>query len=432
MLPALRAVRGRMRHRAWQRAFTRMGEAAEPNLHAVPRRVVHVCGSLQPGGAERQLVYVLQAQVKRELESVSLLCHHLTAGSRQRYDFFLPELAKIGVNAREIRRHPLAEGPAVLPAAMCDAMRALPPLLASDICNLYCEFIELKPAAVHTWLDWDNVRAGFAAVLAGVPKVIISGHNLNPSNFAFHEHPMRPAYRALVQLPQVTMICTSRTSADDYADWIGVPRSRIGAVHNGVDFGDRTRSPLPAVRALRASLGIPVDAFVVGGMFRLEAEKRPLLWVETAARVASALPEAMFVVFGQGSLRETMQQSIGRAGLTDRILLPGVTTDALAALSMFDVFLLTSFAESTPNVALEAQWVGTPVVSTNVAGLKEGMEPGITGWVVNEDRPQDLAELILWLHAQPQVRSAVQERAPEFVRENFGVERMVDQLMRSY
>ena len=45
--------------------------------------------------------------------------------------------------------------------------------------------MELKPAVVHAWLDWSNVRAGIAAVLAGVPRIILSGRNLNPSNFFF-------------------------------------------------------------------------------------------------------------------------------------------------------------------------------------------------------------------------------------------------------
>ena len=70
---------------------------------------------------------------------------------------------------------------------------------------------------------------------------MISGRNINPSHFALYQPYMDPAYRVLAQLSNVTIINNSRAGADDYADWIGIPRDRIRVVHNGVDFGSRGR-----------------------------------------------------------------------------------------------------------------------------------------------------------------------------------------------
>ncbi len=413
-------------------AFAHIIQGAAPRTDAVLRRIVHVCGNLQPGGAERQVAYTLQGLSRQDIESVQLLCHHLTRDGERRYDFYLPAVEECGIRAREIRRRATATNPSSMPAQLTGIARILPTGLVTDIANLYWEFSELRPQIVHTWLDWDNVRAGLAAVLAGVPRVIVSGRNVNPSHFGLYQPYMDPAYRALARVPTVTLINNSRAGADDYADWIGIPRNKIGVVHNAVDFRGRTRLDEDTVKARRAAIGLPPGSFVVGGVFRLEEEKRPLLWVDTAACVAKQVPDAWFVVFGQGNLLEQMQRRAKNVGLGERLIMAGVTSDIVSAMSIMDVLLLTSFGEGLPNVLLEAQWVGTPVVTTDVGGAKEAICTGITGWAVGSDQPDDLAQPIMWLHGHPLARTNALDHGPLFVRGAFGMERMVSDLMRVY
>jgi glycosyltransferase involved in cell wall biosynthesis len=414
-----------------QRVFEQMLRAPPARLDAIARRIVHVCGSLQPGGAERQLVYVLQGLSRSNCESVQLLCHHLSHGENQ-YDFYAPAIAAAGVPAREIRRSTARIDLAGLPAGLRETARLLPAGLVADIADLYREFTDLRPEVVHAWLDWDNVRSGLAAVLAGVPKVILSGRNINPSHFELYQPYMDPAYKALAQIPRVSFVNNSRAGADNYADWIGIPRDRIRVVHNGVDFGNRRRLSALQAGGLRASLGIAADAFVVGGVFRLEAEKRPLLWVDTAARVAEKLPDARFLIYGQGRMHQRLVRAANRAGLGKRLILPGLTSDVVSAMSIMDVLLLTSSGEGLPNVLLEAQWSGTPVVTTDVGGAKEAIYPDVTGWAIKTDAPHELADRITWLHGNPQVRAAALDRCPAFVRTNFSVERMVSEITKLY
>ena len=397
----------------------------------VSGRIVLVCGNLAPGGAERQVAYTLAGLAARGLD-VSLLCHHLAGGGGHRYDFYLPQVEAAGVSAREISRRIASGDTAEMPSGLREVARLLPPGLAADMANLCHEFLELRPEIVHTWLDWDNVRGGLAAALAGVPRVVVSGRNINPSHFALYQPYMDPAYRVLAGLPNVTLINNSRAGADDYADWIGIPRDRIGVVHNAVDFAGRTRLPPEERASLRASLGVPEGAFVVGGVFRLESEKRPLLWVETAALLARQVPDMHFVIFGQGSMREEVLRAAERQGITARLTLAGVTSDVLSAMSIMDVFLLASFGEGLPNVLLEAQWVGTPVVVTDVGGAKEAVEPGITGWPIATSSADELAIKIKWLHDNPAILESARRRGPEWVREQFGVERMVTDTLKAY
>jgi glycosyltransferase involved in cell wall biosynthesis len=243
---------------------------------------------------------------------------------------------------------------------------------------------------------------------------------------------MDAAYRVLAQLPNVTIINNSRAGADDYADWIGIPRDRIKVIHNGVDFGERGRLSARECSDLKASLRIPEGSFVVGGVFRLEEEKRPILWVQTAALLAPQVPNMHFVIFGQGRMQDAILEAAERAGISHRLTLAGVTNDVLSAMSIIDVFLLASFGEGLPNVLLEAQWVGTPVVVTDVGGAKESLDPGVTGWAIETDVPQHLAARIKWLHDNPTVLQAARIKGPQWVRQHFGTHRMVEETIRLY
>jgi len=405
--------------------------AAPVTPGATPGRVVLVSGNLAPGGAERQVANTLIGLKRRGTVDPMLLAHYLDDGPT-RHAFHLPRVQAAGVPAREIRR--VISGPRDrrLPPALASVANSLPGGLVVDIGNLVLEFEALRPQVVHAWLDWDNIRAGLAAVIAGVPRVIVSGRNLNPSHYTLYQPYMDAAYRALAKSPRVVFLNNSRAGADSYADWIGMPREAIGVVHNGLDFEGRQRLAAAPIAERRAALGLPEGAFVVGGVFRLDEEKRPLLWLEAAAQVARAAPEARFVIFGQGSLRAAMEARLRQPDLAGRVVLAGVTDDPLGAMSLFDLMLLTSHGEGLPNVLLEAQWVGTPVVTTRVGGAPEAVSPGLTGWVVEEATPEAIAAQVLALRDAPEVLARAAAAAPGFVRDGFGVERMVTETLAAY
>ncbi len=243
---------------------------------------------------------------------------------------------------------------------------------------------------------------------------------------------MDPAYRALASLPNVTFLNNSRAGADDYADWIGISRDRIKVIHNGIAFGDRRRPTFDAIGVARRELGIAEGRFVVGGVFRFEEEKQPLLWLDVAAQVRRAIPEAHFLVYGQGSLRTTMEAKIRDLDLGDSVTLAGVTDDPLESMSLMDVFLLTSYGEGLPNVLLEAQWVGTPVVCTKAGGAPEAIDPGVSGWVVDVNSPEALAEAIIKIHRNPSLAASAALRGPLFVRRHFGMSRMIAETLDAY
>jgi glycosyltransferase involved in cell wall biosynthesis len=416
-------------------AYQKLLAHAEPMDNRTSGRIVMVCGSLAPGGAERQLVNTLRGlAAKGYRERLLLLSHRLTPDQTEQHDFYLPTLKQMGVEAREIARKErdwfsFTFG---LPKRMNAVLRHLPPHLMADVADLYREFLALKPSVVHAWLDWSNVRAGLAAALTGVPRIILSGRNVNPTHFFFNAPYFHPVYLALIDRPNVIFVNNSEAGAADYADWLRVPRKRISVIRNGIDFPDSARPSLQLINEFRHRIGIPPTAPLVGGIFRFSPEKRPNLWIETAAVVAAQRPDCRFVLIGQGPLRKEMAELAAVRGLKGRLAIRGVTDSPLVALASFNVCLLTSAAEGTPNIALESQWVGTPVVATHGGGTCEAVEVGATGWIVDRPDPIEIANMVLQLIADDTRKTAVAERGPAFVRSRYGLQRMIDETLKIY
>lgn len=408
--------------------------AERATMNAVPGRVLMVVGSLQPGGAERQVANTLVGLGRSPcIESLTLLCRNLDRGTRERHDFYLPMARESGALIREIRPRPRFSSER-LPAGLQKSISHLRPDLAADVANLFSEFRALRPEVVHAWLDWGNVRAGLAAVLAGVPRVVLSGRNLSPIHFAFHTNYHRPAYCALSECDQsqVIFVNNSQAGADDYTAWLGLPTNRVKVIRNGVNFADEARPSAEHNAGFRARFDIPPNAPLVGGMFRFNEEKRPLLWLQTAWHVVQSLPMAHFVVFGQGPMRPQMEELIRDLGIGHRVHLCGVVAPSLNGLAPCDVVLLASRAEGTPNVLLEAQWLGKAVVTTTAAGAGEAVDDGVTGVVVPVDNAVDVADAVLRVLQDEKFRVGVRAQGPKFVAARYGMERMIAETIAAY
>ena len=94
-------------------------------------------------------------------------------------------------------------------AACCEKLRQLPFDIQNDTERFLMAMLGERPAVVHTFLDDANIKAGLAALLSGVPRVILSFRSMAPYNFRLHLPFMRPGYRALVERREVKFTSNS-------------------------------------------------------------------------------------------------------------------------------------------------------------------------------------------------------------------------------
>ena len=394
--------------RAVAAAVAALLREAVPLPESEPGRVLMLIPSLAAGGAERQLVLCARGLAQKGWQ-VEVVAKHLAAppGSSA----LRPDLVDIAVEAIAAEQ----EGGEFLDDAVLD----LPPPARELVVRLHGLIRRRRPAVVHAWMDEMSAWGGLAAVLAGVPRVILAGRNLAPDRFGLPQPgALWAALRCLADHPGVSLTNNSNAGAVDYARWLGIAPGRIGVLRNGfvpMEPGDGTR--------WRRRLGIPLAAPVVGGLFRLAWEKNPMLWLDAAAILAARHPAMHFVIFGEGPLRQSLQRRSEQLGLSGRLHLPGVTLGRRDALAALDVFLLTSRYEGTPNVALECQALGLALVATDAGGLCEALADRQSVVAADADC---LAEA---------VTARLGCRAPErgeWLQRHFGLDRMLSETEALY
>jgi glycosyltransferase involved in cell wall biosynthesis len=393
-----------------------------------------VIGTLGPGGSERQAATTLVGLADRGYRDLSLLCNRLDRPVDRFYSHLLEgcsvSIAELYQGLRDVDHDD--NNKALACAELKFVMEELPVEL-KDIPWYAQQFLATRPRVVHAWLDYTNVKAGLAAALIGIPRIVLSTRSVAPDHFALFQPYMREAYRVLAANPTVCLLNNSQAGARDYERWLGLPRGTFRVVRNGFDFsGLEVAEKSEGAREFRTRLGIPIGDPLVGSVLRFSEEKRPLLWVEVAARVAERRPDVRFLMVGDGPLREEARQRATACGLGNRIVMPGNEKDAAIAISAMDVFLLTSRLEGFPNVLIEAQALGVPVITTDGGGAAETLIQGRTGYAIPPHATDLLADTVLQVLENSAWSTVARQTAQRFVRERFSMSEMVDRTLDAY
>jgi glycosyltransferase involved in cell wall biosynthesis len=227
---------------------------------------------------------------------------------------------------------------------------------------------------------------------------------------------------------------TKKEMVDD-----GVPSDLISVIHNGIDTEVWARSKLSI--SLRAELNLTGAFPVIGYVGRIMPEKDLETWLRAAALVRKRFPQARFVMVGEGkdnSYLEQLKRLAAELGIAERTHFPGYRSDLLPVYASFDLFLLSSRREGLPNSILEAMAIGLPVVTTDVAGAKELVVNGETGFIVPQQDVQGLARAVLTILGDEQHRSAMAQAGRRRVECEFSfsgrlrrIEDLYEQILRS-
>jgi glycosyltransferase involved in cell wall biosynthesis len=141
-------------------------------------------------------------------------------------------------------------------------------------------------------------------------------------------------------------------------------------IHNGIDLAPFRGASMPSPE-LRAALGLPEDAEVIGSIGRLSAEKGYENLLRAAARLVPNRPRLHLLLVGDGPERRSLVDLAAALGIADRVHLPGIRRDAPLLYRLFTIFCLTSHREGLPLALLEALASGCAAVVTPVGGIPE-------------------------------------------------------------
>jgi glycosyltransferase involved in cell wall biosynthesis len=205
---------------------------------------------------------------------------------------------------------------------------------------------------------------------------------------------------------------------DEFVRMTGRSRERIDVIHTGIN--------LSAFNADERAVPRNGD-LVVGTVSRLSEQRKGLeTFVEMAAIVARSVPNATFLIAGDGDLRVALERQAAALGLSERFTFAGWRQDIANVLAGMDVFVMPSLFEGGPTTVLEAMAMGLPVVATRVGMVPEVIDHWRTGVVVEPGDPEEMGCAVTTLLMDDRRRTEMGRRARQEAIRSFSAERMVD------
>jgi glycosyltransferase involved in cell wall biosynthesis len=186
-------------------------------------------------------------------------------------------------------------------------------------------------------------------------------------------------------------------------------------IHNAVDL-ERFANVAIDPGKKRLELGLPLDAPVVGSVGRLTRQKGFPFLVDAAARVLEIMPQARFVIVGDGEDRSMLHSRAESLGLRERVVFTGARSDVAELLTTFDLFVSSSLWEGLPTVIMESMAAGVPVVATDIPGTRELALNEAIGWLVEAGNEKTLGEAILLALGDPARRAKCAKNARQVVQ----------------
>jgi glycosyltransferase involved in cell wall biosynthesis len=291
-------------------------------------------------------------------------------------------------------------------------------------------FTSHKINVAYIWQDNPILHFAIAALLAGVPHLVLSFRGMPPS-LRWNEHLAEylELYSALASMPGVTFVTNSSIAAAAYSEWISCPREIFHVIRNGAS-AHAAHPPRSEVETWTKFEGRTKDATVtIGGIFRMHPNKRPLEWLRFARRYLDIHPNARFVMIGTGMLLPAVKELATELGVMHRLLFVKQTAAGAFWLTKMDAFVLLSRFEGTPNVLLEAQLAGVPVVSTPVANAKDTFLEGITGLATSSCDLLDIEEVVVKVDrvlAYARAGDVVRDYARRLIELRFSTRSMIE------
>ncbi len=403
-------------------------------------KIAMVSSSLGRGGAERQVVSCLGGIAADDRwKEVQLFCYRIdTSGGR--FATYEEEVENLGIKIDEFGSSGSPDK-SVIDQELGEwrkLVSLLPERMKKTIIPLYLRIKQFKPSILHSWQDGMNIDATIAAMIAGVPNIVLFARSMRPDRKTVLHIRGRgyldDAYRSILKRDRAILAHNSNAGSRSYSEWLDMDYDSFPIIHNGVDFDTIERSSNDEnVELILEDLGIGEKDKVVGSVFRIVEEKNPELWIEVASKVISELDNTHFIIVGGGVQLELMRENVERMGIGDRVHLVGQSTDIASWLKRMDLFFLTSRVEGLPNVLIEAQGFGVPVISTDAGGSSETFIDGVTGYLItNEDKEEISREIIDWLNRSKKWLDNSSANSIGNARKKFSTETMYEKLIEIY
>lgn len=299
--------------------------------------------------------------------------------------------------------------------------------------QLYKICKENKFDIVHTHSSKTGVLGRLAARLAGVPMIVHTVHG-----FAFPAAKNKFEKFIFISMEWFgtklsdMIICLHDADKNISLGVLGAKKNKTTILPNGVDLSKFYPPSDIDLKKIKAELGLPSNALVIGMVGRLWKQKNPHALLNAAINILEKRNDIHFVFVGDGELRESLEIAASFSSNANNIHFLGWREDTERVLRAFDIFVLPSLWEGMPLAILEAQATGLPCIVSNIQGNNHLVSDGVSGLLFDLNEKRALEHKIMSLVDSLSKRKALGQCARKIVESQYDIEKRVSILSSIY
>jgi glycosyltransferase involved in cell wall biosynthesis len=298
---------------------------------------------------------------------------------------------------------------------------------------------KVRPKVTNVGTPKAGLVGGMAARLAGVPVRVYTLHGLRLETARGFKRRLLEVMERVACANAQYVRCVSQSVRDRAVQLKLVEEKKSYVVgrgsSNGVDFElfRRTKRRIDEATEVRRQFKIPGWAPVVGFVGRFTRDKGIAELYKAFVQVKSYFPDARLLLLGDFEEGDPVDAAVRRGLETEPgVIFAGMVKDTPRYYAAMDVLALPTYREGFPNVPLEAQAAGVPVVTTRVTGAVDSVLDGVTGKLVPAQDAEALAQALIELLGNPEKRKQMGKLAASWVEDRFRRELVWEELVKDY
>ncbi len=300
------------------------------------------------------------------------------------------------------------------------------------VVQLYLLIKKHSPHIVHAHTTKAGTLGRIAAWLAGVPVIVFTLHGSY-----FYGYFSRAKTRMFTCIERLLSLVSDRIIAVSDQERREIIEQKIGTedkvikIPLGLELDDLfTCDPKKGI--LRSELGIEPGRKLIGIVARLVPIKGHRFFLDAARLVLQSCPDLLFLIIGDGELRQELEEYASSLGIAENIVFLGFRRDLPTIYADLDIVALSSLNEGLPVSVIEAMAAAKPIVATCVGGVPELLDEGRHGIIVPPSNSEKLANGILEILDNPEMGGRMGELGRKAAMERYTIDTLVENITDLY
>lgn len=277
--------------------------------------------------------------------------------------------------------------------------------------QMISHFLLHRYQIIHAHMFWAEKIAAFAGRIFK-QKIIMNEHGLGVWRKWYHRILMKT-----ISISAHKIINCCDATKKNRLTLEKIKPGKLITIYNSIDINRKKTLP-----------GEKNSRFTVGFVGRFDPVKRLEFYITLAKLLKRKIPDVKFVLVGDGPERENFEELVKQNHLENNFTLTGFVLEPWNYLENFDVFFMPSKREAFSIALLEAGAFSVPAIAFDVGGNAELIKDGATGYIIRNERIEEVADKVFYLYENPQEKIKLGNNAYWFVTGNFSVRQRIDRL----